>query len=78
MREQPSNPRRSMSNRIAPPGMVWRCRHCGKRSLDEYGDRRIDRGYDESCVLNAELVDEAEAMTEQEWDRATGKATGDT
>ena len=45
-------------NRLAPVGMMWRCRACGKRSRDVYGLQAIDRGYDASCMLNAELVDE--------------------
>lgn len=43
-------------NEVAPEGWVWRCNACGKRSRDLYGFQRIDRGYDEACVLNAVLV----------------------
>lgn len=32
---------------------VFVCCACGKRSHDRYGDRAIDRGWDESCVLNS-------------------------
>lgn len=35
---------------------VWVCLACGKRSRDRYGEDRIDRGWDESCMLNSALV----------------------
>jgi len=47
-----------MSNEIAPKGKIWQCRACGKRSRDLYGDQSLDYGWDESCVLNAALVDD--------------------
>lgn len=50
-----------MSNEIAPEGKVYICRACGKRSRDEYGFQAIDYGWDESCVLNAVLMDEKDA-----------------
>lgn len=53
-------------NQLAPDGMVWRCRKCGKRSLDRYGEQALDRGYDESCMLNAELVAETDAAKAEE------------
>jgi hypothetical protein len=45
-------------NEIAPPGKVFECAACGKRSRDRYGNQAIDRGWDVSCVLNSVLVDE--------------------
>jgi hypothetical protein len=48
-------------NELAPSGFVWCCMACGKRSRDLYGYQVIDRGYDASCMLNAQLVDEAAA-----------------
>jgi hypothetical protein len=44
---------------VAEPGQVYVCGMCGKRSKDQYGDLRIDRGWDESCMLHAVLCDEA-------------------
>jgi len=41
--------------RYAPDGKVWVCQKCGKRSFDLYGDYLSDPGWDESCMLNAEL-----------------------
>lgn len=32
---------------------IWVCMACGKRSNDLYGRKPIDRGWDESCCLNA-------------------------
>jgi hypothetical protein len=46
-------------NRVARSGYVYRCRSCGKRSHDRYGMVPIDRGFDESCMLNCVLVTEA-------------------
>jgi hypothetical protein len=42
-------------NKDAPEGQVWVCGACGKLSKDLYGDKRISRGWDESCVLHAVL-----------------------
>ena len=42
-------------NQIAPEGQVFVCGACGKRSRDRYGDQKIDRGWDESCMLNSFL-----------------------
>lgn len=49
-------------NKLAPPGKVWRCQACGKRSRDRYGYQRIDHGYDVSCMLNAVLVPDEESV----------------
>ena len=59
---------------LAPAGKVWRCRACGKQSRTRFGfvdgngargsdhlpdgSRVADRGWDESCMLNAVLEDE--------------------
>jgi hypothetical protein len=45
-------------NRLARPGTVYACPCCGKRSRDRYGTKPIDRGWDESCMLNCCLVRE--------------------
>lgn len=45
-------------NKVAPEGQVWVCGACGKRSRDRYGYQPIDRGWDESCFLNAVLCHE--------------------
>jgi hypothetical protein len=42
-------------NEVAPEGQVFVCAACGKRSKDRYGDQKIDRGWDVSCMLNAVL-----------------------
>lgn len=47
-----------MTNEIAPKGAIFVCTHCGKRSYDLYGDQKISRTWDVSCVLNAVLCDE--------------------
>lgn len=41
----------------APEGKVWVCTACGKQSHDRAGTRPISYGWDESCFLNAVLVD---------------------
>jgi hypothetical protein len=38
---------------------IWVCAACGKKSRDLYGEKAIDGGWDESCMLNAVEVDEA-------------------
>jgi len=59
---------------LAPPGMVYKCMSCGKKSKTKYGflvdgsnklpdgTKVADSGYDESCMLNSELVSESEQM----------------
>lgn len=42
-------------NAVAPEGQVWVCTACGKRSKDIFGKEKIDRGWDESCMLHALL-----------------------
>jgi len=48
-----------MDNKVAPPGAVFVCIACGKRSRDLFGDRKIDRGWDVSCILNSLLCRES-------------------
>lgn len=64
---------------LAPPGQVWRCAACGKRSRTRYGfvddgttrgsdylpdgTRVADPGWDESCMLNARLEAEGKETT---------------
>lgn len=46
--------------RFAAPGSMWRCAACGKVSKDRYGLEKTDLdspGWDESCMLNAVLID---------------------
>ena len=43
-------------NKEAPEGQVFVCAACGKRSRDKYGYQKIDRLWDESCMLNSVLV----------------------
>lgn len=45
-------------NREAHAGWVFQCQACGKRSRDVFGDKSLDRGWDESCMLNCQLVKE--------------------
>lgn len=47
-----------IGNRVAPDGFVYVCMACGKRSRDKYGDQPLSRGWDESCMLNAECIEE--------------------
>lgn len=48
-----------MANQIAGEGLVWVCMACGKRSKDLYGNKAINFGWDESCMLNAIVCEEA-------------------
>jgi hypothetical protein len=40
-------------NDSAKEGHIFVCAACGKRSRDRYGEQRISRGWDESCMMNA-------------------------
>jgi len=55
-----NSPTRPQPN-IAPPGRIWVCGACGKTTLDKYGG---DRGWDESCMLNAVLCHEHKRLNE--------------
>ena len=44
-------------NEVAPEGKVFVCMACGKRSQDLFGEQKIDKCWDESCMLNAVMVD---------------------
>jgi len=48
-------------NETAKPGHVFICLACGKRSRDRWGERKIDRGWDESCMMHSHEVTEADA-----------------
>ena len=48
-------------NETAPKGQVFMCTACGKRARDRYGFDAIDYGYDESCMMHAQLFPEDEA-----------------
>ena len=44
--------------RMAPEGTIWLCTACGKTAEDTYGiEGKHSHGWDESCMLNCELVD---------------------
>lgn len=49
-------------NKVAPEGKVYVCCAYGKRSRDFYGYQPIDRGWDESCVLNCVLASESQLV----------------
>jgi hypothetical protein len=53
-----------MPNQIAPPGQVYVCSACGRRSRDRYGDQRIDCNWDESCMMHAVLCVESSLKVE--------------
>lgn len=55
-----------MSNKKAPKGKVYQCMACAKRSKDKYGDEPLDYGWDVSCVMHCELIDEEEAKKNRE------------
>lgn len=48
-------------NITAPPGQVWVCEACGKRSRDRYGNNQLSGvgAWDAGCVLNAILCYES-------------------
>lgn len=46
------------TERMAPKGKTWECQACGKKSDDLYGiEGKHSYGWDESCMLNAQLMD---------------------
>jgi hypothetical protein len=51
-----------MANILAPDGKWFVCQACGKRSRDRYGDRAIDAGWDESCMMNCALANESDCI----------------
>ena len=54
-------------NRIAPKGSTWVCAACGKVARDQYGmEGAHSYGWDESCMLNAVLTEEARWVTKLE------------
>ena len=64
-----------MSNNTAPPGQVWVCGACGKRSRDHFGNQALTPGWDESCMLNAVLCRE-DALTLNDYGVVTNVADG--
>lgn len=49
-----------MAERMAPEGQIWVCFACGKMAEDHYGiDGWHSAGWDESCVLNSQLVEKS-------------------
>jgi hypothetical protein len=64
----------SDGTKLAPEGKIWRCHACGKESRTRFGfvddggprgldylpdgSRVADPGWDESCMMNAVLVDQ--------------------
>lgn len=52
---------------LAPEGQVWVCFACGKTSrthfgFDEHNKNVADAGWDGSCMLNSELIPEADIL----------------
>ena len=50
---------------VAPEGKIWRCGACGKTAQHRYGDYegfKASFGWDESCMLNAVLVDQNKSV----------------
>ena len=43
----------------APPGQIYVCAACGKRSYDIYGDKALDPFWDESCFIHSILCYES-------------------
>jgi hypothetical protein len=65
--EQHSTPvGESKYHRKAKDGWVFMCGACGKQSRDNFGDSPISYGWDESCMLNAQLVPLPEPTTQTE------------
>jgi len=61
-------------SRIAPKGKAWVCLACGKTSKDCYGTKfpkETSRGWDESCVLNAQLFDKDKLVFDIDSGRVT-------
>ena len=76
---------------LAPPGKLWVCGACGKKSRTRYGfidngtpnggdflpdgTRVADKGWDESCMMNAMLcflgVGDTEPRVDMGWYRAS-------
>lgn len=60
---QPVVPAPDAGTGVAPIGQVWVCCACGKTARDLFGN---ERGWDESCMLNAMLCwDRAAALADQ-------------
>jgi len=55
-----------VGNYEAPPGQIWVCGACGKTSRDKYGEKRISRGWDESCMMNAVLCHDPPEMKDNQ------------
>lgn len=64
-----------MPNIVAPPGQVFVCSACGKRSRDLYGNQSLTGEWDASCMLNAYLCKE-NALTLDEHGCVTNVADG--
>lgn len=58
-----------MANEDAPEGSVWVCTACGKMARDKYGFKPISWGWDESCMLNADLFSLEELELNEAGDR---------
>ena len=52
------DPQPGVGNHVAEEGQTWVCAACGKTSKDKYGFQKIDRGWDESCMMNSVLCAE--------------------
>ncbi len=45
---------------------VWVCMACGKRSKDRYGKEAINKGWDVSCMINAQRFNSNELVLNEE------------
>jgi hypothetical protein len=67
---------KKLSRTTAGEGEVFVCLACGKRSKDRYGSKALDRGWDASCMLNAQLCYESHVVYDQDLGRATAVLEG--
>lgn len=51
-------------NEQAKKGEIFVCGACGKRSKDRYGEKKIDRLWDVSCMVNSVLCKESSLKIE--------------
>lgn len=69
----------SAVGRYAPDGCTWVCMACGKKAKDLFGcdEGQYDPGWDESCMLNACLMNAAGEIVDsvEIFERATSTST---
>lgn len=44
---------------------IWVCMACGKRSRDRHGTHALNKGWDVSCAMNAELCLESKLIVNE-------------